>query len=864
MFPLQTELAENQEDIESVIAEIRKRRRRGQEVSQDDINFLAELREQRTSLRRREKDLRLKINKEEDRIESAIGKSEEKSSQLQSELTSLGNLLDSDNRKKIFDEVYPNLSKNERTDDMFAQAKKLLRKRIRDKRSTAKQFDKELSRKKRQLANGDFKVSRTKGKTTTLSNEEQVEIARLLQLKTIAEREKLRKPMTSAALEKLRERLKRRKDVFGDETAAQSATRLAATEVSAAYNLGRLQVFLSKGIRYVQWIAEIDTRTSTFCQSLHRKVFLLEDILSQIMFAKKFPNTRKDADDPINIAINSSGNWVPPAHPYCRSYLQPVYLKEDEVKVKQDIRSEQLREELIKETQIEKEGLKGVNRLQREHREKKKDLVNKTKVANKLFNTGLGFLLRRLRQDKIADFTVNDIKKNDSELMAALLGGAAALTATSMVYFFLKGNLSSAVTDYAQHVMSDIYEGGKEFLAGMNKQQAAKVVSDIAKEIKSLPPSVLEEFRIPLDLDKLEVPEFEIDKLTKRGEAGFGLAVEGIPVDEAVESLLTNNQLRVDSGKAFKNKIYKEILNKTTNEASFLRRSGLDLINEGLGEIGVVGDINDIQGFRAWPLGIKQEPSLVYIQPKPGKGKEFPVGAKKFNEILGNKGFGKKLDNIGDRAKQLKTVLQDLEESLDSKDVINKSRIRKTLNELDSLARLSNKLKGAKAAPLLSRTAKALDEVFDADILTNQKLADFNTAINNISDAGNAVIQEVAEFIPPDKVMNLVAENITDLSELKFVEEVLDAAIDNMQSRFILTRQKGFDVRPLQDLKDLGDSLIKLEEVQVDLTNTSAQLEFQPTLDRINEVVKREVSVEYTKLLKQKLEVSRRIEKLEQ
>ena len=448
--------------------------------------------------------------------------------------------------------------------------------------------------------------------------------------------------------------------------------------------------------------------------------------------------------------------------------------------------------------------------------------------------------------------------------MAALLGGAAALTATSMVYFFLKGNLSSAVTDYAQHVMSDIYEGGKEFLAGMNKQQAAKVVSDIAKEIKSLPPSVLEEFRIPLDLDKLEVPEFEIDKLTKRGEAGFGLAVEGIPVDEAVESLLTNNQLRVDSGKAFKNKIYKEILNKTTNEASFLRRSGLDLINEGLGEIGVVGDINDIQGFRAWPLGIKQEPSLVYIQPKPGKGKEFPVGAKKFNEILGNKGFGKKLDNIGDRAKQLKTVLQDLEESLDSKDVINKSRIRKTLNELDSLARLSNKLKGAKAAPLLSRTAKALDEVFDADILTNQKLADFNTAINNISDAGNAVIQEVAEFIPPDKVMNLVAENITDLSELKFVEEVLDAAIDNMQSRFILTRQKGFDVRPLQDLKDLGDSLIKLEEVQVDLTNTSAQLEFQPTLDRINEVVKREVSVEYTKLLKQKLEVSRRIEKLEQ
>lgn len=863
LFPIQKELAENEEDIENTIAEIRKRRRRGQTVDQDDLDFLRELRSQRSSLRRQEKDLRSRLNKEEDRLDASITKGKERRGQLETQLNNVTEILNSNSRKRIFEQAYPGLPKAEQTDKMFGEAKKLLRKRAKDNRGMIKQLDKSLSKKEKDLANGDFAVSRTKGKTTQLSEAEQAEIIKLLKLTLPEEIDKLKKPLTSAALDKLSERLKRRRDVFSDESAAQSATRLAVTEVSAAYNIGRLQAFLENGIEYVQWISTIDSKTSTFCQSLHRRVFLLEDILNQILFAKSFPNTRKVAEDPINQSINPSGLWVPPAHPYCRSYLQPVYLKRDEQKINQDIKDEALANQLITSTEIEKEGLAGVNSLREVHNKKKTKLLSKAKVASTLFNSGLNLLLRRLKQDKIANLTAEKIKKDDRELVAALLGGAAALSATSMVYFFLKGNLSNALTEYAQHIMSDVYEGGKEFLAGMTKREAAEVVSQINNEIKALPPSLLEEFKVPLDLENLKVPEFEIDKLAKRGEAGFGLAMEGIPLDEATDSLISSSQLKVNSGKAFKNKIYKEVLNKTTTEISSLRRQGFDVINEGLGDLGIVGDINDIEGFRAWPLGLKQEPSLVYVQPKPGKGKEFSIGAKRFNEVLGKKGFNKKLDAIGERANQLEKVLRDLDDNLDSSDVINKSRVRKALNELGSLSRLSSQLRSAKAAPLLSKTRQALDQVFDEDILTNQRLNDFNVGIENISDAGNEVIKELADLIPPDKVINLVAENITDLSELKSIDAVLDASINNIKKRFIIPRQEGFRVRQVQNLRDLDDSLSILQQVQTDLVNTSAQLEFQPTLDRINEVVKREVSAEYTKLLKQKLEVSRRIKQLE-
>ena len=863
---LQIELGEietGEEGLEINLDIARQEKEQTGEVSEETREILTDLRRRRKDLRENIRNLSRKRANKEAQIEESINRGENRSEQLQSEVESLRDLLAGGGRKAVIDEVFPGLPSAERTDETLKEARKLLRKRLREKRNVSKQLDRRLRQQRRSLDQGNFTVSRTKGKTTQLSEAEQAELVKLLKLTSPEEIAKLSQPMTASALEKLRDRLKRRRDVFSDETAAQSATRLAATEVSAAYNLGRLQVFLEKNIRYVQWIAEIDSKTSVFCQSLHRKVFLLEDIISQIMFAKSFPKTRKTSSDPENIAINPSGNWVPPAHPYCRSYLQPVYLKEDEEKVKADIKSEALQSELILDSEIEEVGISAVNELQKVKAKEKTRLINKTKLANGLFNSGLSFLLRRLRQDKIADFTVEEVKKSDNQLIGALLGGAASLTATSMIYFFLKGNLSNAITAYAQNIMSDVYEGGKEFLAGMTKAEAAKVVNEISQEIKALPPSVLEEFRVPLDLEKLKVPEFEIDKLAKRGEAGFGLAMQGLEVDEVAESLLSNNQLKINSGKAFKDKIYKEVLNKTTSELSSLRRQGFDVINQGFGELGIVGDIKDVQGFRAWPIGLNVNPSLVYVQPKPGKGKEFAIGAKKFNNVIGRKDFTDKLDNIGSRSKQLEKVLKDLDKNIDADDVINKARIKRSLAELGNLSRLSSQLKGAKAAPLLSKTSKALDEVFDADILTNKKLADFNTGIEAISNAGNEVIEEFTQYLPPEKIMNLVAENITDVSELKSIDEVLDAAVKNIKRNFLITRKDKFRVRKIQNLKDLKNNLSLLEQVQNELANSPAQLEFQPTLDRINKVVNQEVSSEYNKLLKKKLEVERRLKQLE-
>lgn len=893
LFNIQNDLADVNEELEEAIKEFRRRRRRGTTLSDDDREYLSDLRKQRAALRSEERDIRIKRNRKEDQLENSIKTGRLRSDAMQKEIGKLESLLDSSD-KKILNAVYPNLPASERDDKALKEAKKLLRGRLRDQKKMSKQVDKRLSRQERELNNGDFTVSQAKGNTTQLSGAEQARISKLLKLiqpdevaalesqivnastpqeaeklrrllnRRVAEVEKLDQPMTSAALGKLRDRLKRRRDVFNDEGAAQSATRLAATEVSAAYNLGRLQVFANKGIRYVQWIATIDSKTSVFCQSLHRKVFLLEDVLAQIMFAKSFPKTRKSADDVENKRINPGGIWVPPAHPYCRSYLQPIYLKEDEVKVKQDIKDAELAASMALETEIEKEGAVGVRKLQKEHAKKKERLKKAVRLGNTLFTNGLGLLLRRLKQEGIAQLTVDEVRQNDTELTAALLGGAAALSASSLVYFFLKSNLAEAITAYTQHVMSDVYEGGKEFLANMTKADAAKVLKEITDEIKALPPSVLEEFKIPLDLEKLQTPEFELERLAKRGEAGFGLAMDGIPVDDAVESLLTSNQLQVNSGKAFKNKVYREVLNKTSSEVSALRKLGMSTMNESLGDLGFVASrIEDIEELRLVDFRLDGDPRVINVVFKKGKGRPTLISARKFNQALESRGFNQQMGDIGERSRQLEKVLEDLQRTTDESDTLLRSRIAKELNTVRRLSGLTNKMKGAKGSIGISQTRETFTDLFEENSKNINTLNDFNAGIETISDAADDIIKEFAENLPPSEILNAVADNMSDLTELKSLQEVIDASLENIERRFLKSTKGKFKPKEVQDLSDIGDTLTRLKQSQDELVNSALTIEFKPTLDRINKVVGEQILNDYNILQRQKLEVSKRIKQLE-
>jgi hypothetical protein len=136
----------------------------------------------------------------------------------------------------------------------------------------------------------------------------------------------------------------------GGSSEAYAAT-LISTEIAAAYNLGRLQAYMSKGVQYVQYTSADDPVVSVFCRSLDKVIFRITDFaqigmrpladgesLPQSYIGRQpYPKTRIPHFAPPNselVARNAEGVgiWCPPSHLNCRSYLKPIYKKEDREK----------------------------------------------------------------------------------------------------------------------------------------------------------------------------------------------------------------------------------------------------------------------------------------------------------------------------------------------------------------------------------------------------------------------------------------------------------------------------------------------------------------------------------------------------
>jgi len=122
--------------------------------------------------------------------------------------------------------------------------------------------------------------------------------------------------LNSAHLLRLQEKLEQA-SLNNDTKLMQRATSIATTEISAAYNLGRLQVYLDNGVRYVQYTATLDNKTTVFCQSLHKKIYPLNQLLVQSFTRTFFPITEEPEYSPSNrqYAMREGITfWMPPAH----------------------------------------------------------------------------------------------------------------------------------------------------------------------------------------------------------------------------------------------------------------------------------------------------------------------------------------------------------------------------------------------------------------------------------------------------------------------------------------------------------------------------------------------------------------------
>ena len=96
------------------------------------------------------------------------------------------------------------------------------------------------------------------------------------------------------------------KDVSGRESRASSAARrVASTELSAAYSLGRLNTYVQAGVQKVRWV-NLDRSACAICGDRNGMIYEISELLAQ-------GDNRFDASQ-----------HVIPAHPHCRCHYEPV------------------------------------------------------------------------------------------------------------------------------------------------------------------------------------------------------------------------------------------------------------------------------------------------------------------------------------------------------------------------------------------------------------------------------------------------------------------------------------------------------------------------------------------------------------
>ena len=853
------------------------------QVSSETKQTIKEKRREEKLLRRRisklavrRQSLQQKIDKKYDSVEKAKDRDVAAVEDLDIEVDRLLNLRDSKNNDAIIDEVFPDLSPSEKTPAKLKEARRELAKRLVNTRSRRKQLERSVNNKQRQLDTQTLDDLRDgKRQKTQLSPEEQAEIAKLLDLKSDNEIAKLNEPMTDAQLRRLQDRLNRKKDIFRDEESIKRATRLAATETSAAYNLGRLFSYKNNSVwgpvKYVQVITEVDDRRSVFCASLDRRIFLLDDVIAQAELTdafKTFPNTRKSADHPENKAINPSGLWIFPAHPNCRSYYAPVYSEDDKKEAKEDNEILNEAEKILTADQVENRGVK-VKQRQAEKMKlaasvRKEKARQKLKIASKVFDTGLRYLVKRFTKEGLVQLTTEDLKKDDSALVATLIGGTAVLSATTMAYFFMKSNLRQAINDYAKELVSDGYEVGAAVLSEMTKSQAVKLAQKIAQEVGNIPKSAVEDFLEVLDPELIQNnAEFELEALAKRGEAGFALAMDGIPVGKVSDSLVSEGQIKIDGGNSFRNKLYGEMVSRSQSEINTLRREALNVVGRGLGDLGLVDDINNIASIE---LGNFDLQGAKWGLIKYKKGSPRIINPRKIEEALNEESFLKTLEGLQDKTRRLEKLLTDLDDTLpaDSNPLLKK-KIKRELGRVNTLKALSSQLPNkVKRVPLTRDLLDGFDEVIQNDQLNVQSLKDFQVGISRLNEKANLVIAKIEEYLPPKEVLSIEPKNVTNLTELEYLEEKIKASIKLIERDFISSAKnpKELKVKSFSKLSDINDDLILLRQISSDVKSDSVKLEYRPTLEKLNGIISETVLNDYKLLQARAIEVEKRIKEL--
>jgi hypothetical protein len=608
-----------------------------------------------------------------------------------------------------------------------------------------------------------------------------------------------------------------------DDSLYQIAARTAATEVAVAYGLGRLQVYIERGVQYVQWIATMDAKTSVFCQSLHRKIFAVRDLIPAAMAKQTFPKTRLPEYAPENNNIKNMlgiNVWSTPAHPWCRSFLSPIYTDEQKIGDKYPPKGfppdADLNKYLLADLIERKELFKGLSPKQREaylqeivesqnnmRESKTKKLLRSMGNLQDMFNSGLSYLTRRLKQDKVANFTVDELRRNDSQLATALIGGAAVLGTGAMMYFFMKSNLAQTLQEYIKTNVGNLVVGS------LGPEAIKRLLNNLiktSKEVDNLPDSVKELMASEIDLNDVSMGD-KINSINSLGEVAYEMASLGNFKD--IENLVSSRQvvgLTNQAPKAIATRAgYNRLLQKRAELSSRINDIMANAIRNKGGSI----QPSDIIRISEWPNN--------YAIVVRGKGNTF-VSKKIFDEMMENPIVRSEIDQLSEEIEKFDRASRGIEE-YDGGDIISDSV--KTADRLEYL-RLKGNLR-ALSDRVLNR------DVIKPNVDLPQNLPEVNSILNqaieveaNYSRALDTLYNDFKSVLPSQNLLTgFIPETINSIEELRAIQKIVKDSLAEVRRDF-LTKGKSYTPGTAARKRNLD---IDLNKTLLDLENLERRLE---------------------------------------
>lgn len=748
----------------------------------------------------------------------------------------------------------------ERLDDRLNELDRLLRKP-----------EARISNQKRRIINPNKKVNLTKA--------EKEQILKYAEIPANSDEGKKflnKKEYTYTAIEK-KIRQVRERQIYNSKNLEGIATRMAVTEVSAAYNLGRIKVYFDQGIRYVQWISTLDSVTSVFCRSLHRKIFPIDEVLASGPGGLVYPKTNKTEFHPVNLSIAKSNDislFIPPAHPYCRSYLRPILTdkerSKDFVELPGDLdiagldinkflqKKEKALARIGKKIDRDRE-LKKLLKKQNQSRLKRIEATAKqVQRASTLFRLGTKFLLDKVNSTPgQAKITQEDLKKNDRAIGAALVGTATIMSGAALSYFFLKSNLSDALARYIKDKTTDFF--GNSILNNLSNKDKSATINKLIAALSVKPAYKAKDLRIPLEIsspEKIEELALVLDKLEDSNSVTSALSRSGMPIEEIVE--LTNSEGLL-AKPAAKNQRVSETANRLL-QSSFgnAKQASEDLylhLSKGLSnksQLKETANIFNIDNIKS--LTDYGDKGVIGVGLQNG-GFTF-ISRKSYISMIEDKNFQSVVSRYLEETENVQKEFNKSVSSLQKSGALNQNPSLRKEIERQRLG-IQSMVSNAKAAEIKlfnlktkKATNTALDEVLENNLQREEAIRQATNKALSYNKLLDGLADEFYSLLPDDRI-SIYTIDLIPPSQLTEIKALVDNSIKQIRKKFITGK---YIVKPETLLAKKNKNINRLV---LDISNLENQIRsnnfsFEVGLDKSRAIYKSTIQQEYERLLELK------------